>query len=126
MTLAKVALAKYRTELNNGRHQFFADEPVETGGADTAPAPDELLEAALASCSAITMKMYAERKGWALKTAEVSVTLEKANGKTTLNRNIVLDGDLTDEQKERLVQIAKHCPVSKTLSGTIEMLATLK
>ena len=80
MTSAKVSLAKYRTELNNGRHQFFADEPAELGGTDSAPAPDELLEAALASCSAITIKMYAERKHWALKTAEVSVTLERANG----------------------------------------------
>jgi len=126
MTSAKVALAKYRTELNNGRHQFFADEPVEIGGADSAPAPDELLEAALGSCSAITMKMYAERKGWALKTAEVNVTLKRANGKTILNRDIILDGELTNEQNERLVQIAKLCPVSKTLSGTIEMLTTLK
>ena len=126
MTSAKVSLAKYRTELNNGRHQFFADEPATVGGTDSAPAPDELLEAALASCSAITMKMYAERKGWPLKAAEVSVTLERANGKTTLNKEIIFDGELTDEQKERLLQIAKLCPVSKTLSGTIEMLTTLK
>ncbi len=126
MTSAKVLSEKYRTELNNGRHQFFADEPTSVGGADSAPAPDELLEAALASCSAITIKMYAERKSWPLKTAEVRVTLERANGITTLKRDIVLDGELTDEQKERLVQIAKLCPVSKTLSGTIETLTILK
>ena len=126
MTSAKVSSTKYRTALSNGRHQFFADEPISVGGTDSAPAPDELLEAALASCSAITIKMYAERKSWLLKSAEVSVTLERANGKTTLSRDIVLDGELTDEQKDRLVQIAKLCPVSKTLSGTIEMLTTLK
>ncbi len=126
MTSAKVLSEKYRTELSNGRHKFFADEPASVGGSDTAPAPDELLEAALASCSAITIKMYAERKNWVLATAEVSVSLERINGNTTLSRTIFLEGELTDEQKQRLVQIAKLCPVSKSLSGTIEMFTTLK
>ena len=53
--------AKYRVQLDNGRHLFTADEPLEQGGQDTAPAPDELLEAALASCTAITLRMYAEK-----------------------------------------------------------------
>lgn len=126
MTSAKVSSAKYRTELNNGRHQFFADEPAEIGGTDSAPSPDELLEAALASCSSITIKMYAERKGWLLTEGEVTVTLARMNGKTTMNREIALQGELSQEQKERLLQIAKLCPVSKTLSGEIEILSTLK
>ncbi|HNP23715.1 MAG TPA: OsmC family protein [Panacibacter sp.] len=126
MTSAKVSSAKYRTELYNGRHQFFADEPAEIGGADTAPAPDELLEAALASCSAITIKMYAERKGWTLAAAEVNVSLVRINGKTTIHREIALQGELDQEQKDRLLQIAKLCPVSKTLAGEIDILSTLK
>lgn len=126
MTSAKVSSAKYRTELNNGRHQFFADEPAVAGGADTAAAPDELLEAALASCSAITLKMYAERKEWPLDEAIVSVTLERINGKTVFHKEIILKGEISEEQRARLLQIVKHCPVSKTLSGSIEVISTLK
>jgi len=121
MTKASIATTKYRVELDNGRHLFGADEPVEKDGQDTAPAPDELLEASLASCTAITLRMYADRKQWNLDGVEVEVTLERVEGKTVFTRNITFKGNLDDEQKERLLQIAKLCPVSKTLSGSIEI-----
>lgn len=121
MTKASIATTKYRVQLDNGRHLFGADEPVEQGGQDTAPAPDELLEASLASCTAITLRMYADRKQWSLDGVEVEVTLERVEGKTVFTRNITLKGNLDTEQKERLLQIAKLCPVSKTLVGSIEI-----
>jgi putative redox protein len=126
MTSATSSSAKYRTELNTGRHQFFADEPADIGGSDSAPAPDELLEAALASCSVITIQMYAERKNWPLQKAAVKVTLERTKERTIIYREVMVEGELSEEQQQRLLQIAKLCPVSKTLSGNIEMLSDLK
>nr|WP_294988814.1 OsmC family protein [uncultured Sediminibacterium sp.] len=121
MTKASIATTKYRVQLDNGRHLFAADEPEEKGGQDTAPTPDELLEASLASCTAVTLRMYGDRKQWQLEGVEVDVKLERTEGKTVFTRNITLKGNLDTEQKERLLQIAKLCPVSKTLSGSIEM-----
>lgn len=121
MTKASIATTKYQVKLENGRHVFAADEPVEQGGLDSAPAPDELLEAALASCTAITLRMYADRKQWPLESIDVNVTLERIEGKTVFSRNIYLKGNLDTEQKDRLLQIAKLCPVSKTLTGSIEV-----
>jgi putative redox protein len=121
MTKASIATTKYRVQLDNGRHVFSADEPVEQGGQDLAPTPDELLEGALASCTAITLRMYADRKAWKLDTIDVEVKLERIDQKTLFTRNIQLKGELDDTQKERLLVIAKACPVSKTLSGSIEV-----
>lgn len=121
MTKANITTTKYQVRLENGRHVFGADEPVAQGGTDLAPAPDELLEAALASCTAITLRMYADRKQWPVEAIDVTVGLERIDGKTVFSRNIQLKGDLDQDQKDRLLQIAKLCPVSKTLSGSIEV-----
>ena len=121
MTKASIASTNYQVQLENGRHKFSADEPKELGGADTAPAPDELLEASLASCTAITLRMYADRKGWMIPTIEVSVSLERIEGKTVFTRQITIQGEVAEEQRQRLLQIAKACPVSKTLLGEIEI-----
>ena len=121
MTKASIASTNYQVQLESGRHKFSADEPKELGGADTAPAPDELLEASLASCTAITLRMYADRKGWMIPTIEVSVSLERVEGKTIFSRQITILGEIAEEQRQRLLQIAKACPVSKTLLGEIEI-----
>ena len=121
MTKASIATTKYQVRLENGRHVFGADEPVEQEGLDSAPTPDELLEAALASCTAITLRMYADRKQWPVESIDVDVALERTDGKTVFSRNIHLKGNLDQEKKDRLLQIAKLCPVSKTLSGSIEV-----
>lgn len=121
MTKASIASTNYQVQLENGRHKFSADEPKELGGADTAPAPDELLEASLASCTAITLRMYADRKGWVIPTIEVSVSLERIEGKTIFSRQITILGEIAEEQMQRLLQIAKAFPVSKTLLGEIEI-----
>ena len=126
MTTASIALQHYRVNLQSGRHTFFADEPKTVGGTDTAPTPDELLEASLASCTAITLRMYVDRKQWNVETIDVSVHLSRENGKTVFIKNIGVRGNLSNEQKERLLEMAKACPVSKTLLGEIETKETIQ
>ncbi|HEY1020427.1 MAG TPA: OsmC family protein [Sediminibacterium sp.] len=121
MTTASIASTAYRAEIRNGRHELTADEPLNLGGGDTGPTPDELLEAALASCTAITLRMYANRKEWPVTEINVAVNLERKDDKTILTRNIQIEGAIDATQRERLLQIAKACPVSKTLSGPIDI-----
>ncbi|TAE67457.1 MAG: OsmC family peroxiredoxin [Bacteroidetes bacterium] len=113
----------YKTSLNNGRKIIFADEPIEMNGTDEGFAPDELLCSALASCTAITLRMYADRKEWKLDEVKINVKIDvdKQNSLTTFYRNIELIGDLDAEQKQRLIQIANQCPVHKILSNTISI-----
>ena len=121
MTTASIASAKYQVKLQNGRHEFVADEPRDQGGEDTGPSPDELLEAALASCTVITLRMYADRKQWPVASIDARVTLERTEGKTLFTRHISINGNISEEQQQRLLQIARSCPVSKTLAGEIEV-----
>ncbi len=121
MTTASIASTHYRVKLQNGRHEFLADEPKDIGGEDTGPAPDELLEASLASCTAITLRMYADRKNWPVAEIMVTVILERKDNKTIFSREIVLNGTVDEGQRQRLLEIAKACPVSKTLLGEIEI-----
>ena len=121
MTTASIASTHYRVKLQNGRHEFLADEPKDIGGEDTGPAPDELLEASLASCTAITLRMYADRKKWPIAEIMVTVILERKDNKTIFSREIVLNGTVDEGQRQRLLEIAKACSVSKTLLGEIEI-----
>lgn len=121
MTTASIASTHYRVKLQNGRHEFAADEPMDKGGTDTGPAPDEILEASLASCTAITLRMYADRKEWKVTEIDVTVSFERIDNKTIFTRSIKVEGDIDETQRERLLQIAKVCPVSKTLLGEIEI-----
>jgi len=121
MTTASITSTHYRVTLQNGRHEFSADEPKKIGGEDTGPAPDELLEASLASCTAITLRMYADRKKWPVAEIMVTVILERKDNKTIFSREIVLNGTVDEGQRQRLLEIAKACPVSKTLLGAIEI-----
>lgn len=125
MTTASISSTQYSVKLQNGRHEFSADEPKEAWGADTAPSPDELLEASLASCTAITLRMYANRKQWPVAGIQVTVSLARANDKTVFKRSISINGDINEEQRERLLEIAKACPVSKTLQGEIEISSSI-
>jgi putative redox protein len=116
---------KLRQEITAGRHHLVADEPIELGGEDTGPSPYEYLATSLASCTAITLRMYAQRKAWPLENAEISVSFEIAQDKTTFDRKIQLVGALTPEQRDRLLDIANRCPVHKILTGKIEIQTTL-
>jgi putative redox protein len=102
-------------------HHVTADEPREQGGDDAGPSPEELLAASLASCSAITMEMYAARKGWDVGDITVDVDYEPAQrgSPTRFTMAVQLSKELPEEQRERLMQIAAKCPVHRTLEGEV-------
>ena len=102
-------------------HRLTADEPREHGGEDSGPSPQELLAASLASCTAITMEMYAERKGWEVGEITVDVEYEAAQrgSPTRFTMEVQLPKELPEEQRERLMQIAAKCPVHRALEGEV-------
>jgi putative redox protein len=114
-----IGSTNFQVLLDDGKHTWLSDEPESLGGGDRGPDPVSLLKSSLAACTSITLKMYAQRKGWPLDDVRVSIAFESADGVSTFDRHIVLEGNLTDEQRERLLQIANACPVHKILSGTI-------
>jgi putative redox protein len=102
-------------------HHLSVDEPVEKGGDDSAPSPEELLAASLASCTAVTMEMYAQRKGWDLGYVEVecSYTPAERGCPTRFDLVLKLPTEATDEQVDRLRIIAAKCPIHRTLDGEV-------
>src|SRR3954451_22608912 len=113
----------YACTVSNGRHEWMIDEPVENGGNDIAHDPYSALLASIGCCSAITMKMYAQRKGWPVEDIEIKMSLATqmvaGKRKSVFTRNIFVKGNLSREQLTRLEQIATVCPVSKILEGDI-------
>ncbi|MFD0280031.1 OsmC family protein [Kitasatospora sp. NPDC127111] len=108
----------YRIDIHSGRHRLSADEPESAGGADTATTPVGLLLSALGSCTAITLRMYAQRKDWPLKTVRVHLGYEKGPEKAVrITRRIDLVGDLDDAQRARLLDIAERTPVTRAVSA---------
>jgi len=105
-------------------HRLRSDEEVEKGGEDTGATPHELLLAALGSCTAMTLKVYAGRKGWPLRDVHVLLNAVNADGGYVIARQVTIDGDLDAEQRQRLLEIADKCPVHKTLSGSITINTT--
>jgi len=113
------ATGKFAQHIDVGGHRLRADEEASNGGDNTGPAPHELLLAALGSCTAMTLKVYAERKGWPLQDVRVTLNGVTGEGGLVITRHIVLDGNLDAEQRQRLIEIAEKCPVHKTLAGDI-------
>jgi putative redox protein len=105
-------VGKFQVRINSGDHEFIMDEPVEYGGGATGPNPFDLLEAALAGCTLMTLRLYAAGKGWSLDGLRVHVLHRKgeAGGRDRFERELVL-GDVTDEQRDALLKIAERCPV---------------
>jgi putative redox protein len=102
-----------------GPHRLLTDVGPASGGEDSGPAPHDLLAAALAACTTLTVNLYARRKGWPLDEVKVAVRHGQEGEAYALHRTIDYIGALSDEQKARLTEIANHCPVHKTLSGPI-------
>jgi putative redox protein len=102
-------------------HRVTADEPEDRGGGDAGPSPQELLAASLASCTAITIEMYADRKGWDIGEVVVDVDYEPAQrgSPTKFHMTVELPKELPEDQRERLLQIAARCPVHRTLEGEV-------
>lgn len=120
---AHLGQEKYKTEIKTATNVLIADEPLELEGQDLGFSPKELLAGALGSCTAITLKMYANHKGWNLTDVNIEVTFDWDNeaSKSIFTRKIELMGDLTEEQRERLLKIADKCPVHKVLSNPTEI-----
>jgi putative redox protein len=105
-----------------GGHELIVDEPAEAGGTDTGPRPTELLGSSLAGCIAITMEMYAERKGWDLGQIEVTVEVGyEGPVPTSFDVSVSLPQELDAEQRQRLLVIATKCPVHKVLAGEAQV-----
>jgi putative redox protein len=121
-TTATIGDVNYVVTLKSGRHVLTADEPAARGGNDAGPSPYELLTSALAACTAITLRMYAERKQWPLGPVEVDVHFNRLPDKSTwIDRVLRLSGTLTDEQRNRLADIAERTPVTLTLKTGVEI-----
>ena len=116
-----------RTEIEAGGHVLVADEPENLGGADEGPNPYDLLLAALGGCTAMTLRMYADRKGWPLESVTVRLSQDRVHATDCeeceteegridrIEREIELEGPLNEEQRRRLLEIADKCPVHRTM-----------
>ena len=111
----------FRHDIAIRDHAVLADEPTDQGGQDDGPSPQELLAASLASCTAITMEMYAQRKGWTLPDIQVEVEYQPAERgcPTRFDLIIKVPDDVPQEQVDRLMTIAAKCPVHRTLEGEV-------
>jgi len=118
---ASLGSSDFVTNINNDTHTWMADEPLEIGGSNQGPNPYEMMLSALSSCSAITMKMYANRKAWPLQGVDIQCDLVKPelNGTSFIQRKMSLKGPLDMEQTDRLLQIADLSPIHKMLSHGI-------
>jgi putative redox protein len=111
---ATIGTDRYHVDLRARRYQLAADEPT-PHGADTGPTPFELLLSALGACTAITLRMYADRKGWPLVGVDVRLLQQRVGDQDQITRQIRLDGDLDDSQRARLLDIAERTPVTRAI-----------
>ena len=117
----------YKTEMRSETNFIVSDEPESSEGKDLGFSPKELLAASLASCTGITLRMYANRKGWDLTDIKVEITFDtdSVDNKFKIIRNIILSGSLDDSQKARLLNIADKCPIHKIITNPIEITTEL-
>ena len=128
---------KYTQKIHSGRHELFADEPEDVGGNDVGPNPYAYLLMGLGACTSMTLRMYAEHKQLPLQRVRVRLSHRKVHAKDCsdcetregkideITREITLEGELTDEQRQRLLEIANRCPVHRTLTSEIKVRSQL-
>jgi len=137
VVVSETGAGRFQQSVTMGEHRLVADEPVDVGGLDSGPSPYDLLLAGLGACTAMTLRMYAERKGIALEHVSVLLehskvhaadcaTCETTNGQIDrIERTITLDGDLDENTRARLLEIADKCPVHRTLTSEIDIRTAL-
>ncbi|SFB98133.1 putative redox protein [Flexibacter flexilis DSM 6793] len=118
---ARINEQNYKTVISTETNTLIADEPKALGGEDLGFTPYELLASALASCTAITLRMYAERKNWNTGEIDVQVSLSDERNPTIFTRIITFQNPLDEAQHTRLVAVANACPTHKILQGTIQI-----
>lgn len=112
-----IGAQNYRADIAIRTHALIADEPAATGGQDLGPTALEMVAGALGACTSVTLRMYAQRKGWDLQAVDVNVAIDfKA---MSIKREVKLTGNLEAEQRARLLQIADACPVHKLLANPV-------
>jgi putative redox protein len=127
----------FLTEVRVRGHGLIADEPAAVGGTDAGPTPYDLLLAALGTCTGMTLRMYADRKGWPVEDIRVALLHEKIHARDearpeesdarldSIQRELSIDGQLTPEQLTRLLEIADRCPVHRTLDAGVRITTSL-
>ncbi|RFZ94270.1 OsmC family peroxiredoxin [Mucilaginibacter conchicola] len=116
---ARITHAKYQTIVTSDGHSLVADEPLDKGGTNTGMSPFNLLLASLASCTVITLRMYIDRKMWVVDEIAIDLELFKTDTGTFIDCKLNFEGELTQEQRKRLLTIADACPVHKILVGNV-------
>jgi putative redox protein len=134
--VVRTGASGYRTEIVANGHPLVADEPESVGGTNTGPSPYELLAAALGACTTMTLRMYADRKGWPLEAVTARLAHKKVhredsgdaeNARSRIDRlshEITLEGPLDDKQRQRLLEIAERCPVHRTLNSDVKIVTS--
>jgi putative redox protein len=130
MTMARatahIGTTNFATTIKLGERMIVSDEPTALGGLDVGPAPYDLLLAALGACTAITLRMYAIRKEWGLTAVDIELHHASQDKRSKITRSIRLSGDLSEEQKARLAEIAERTPVTLTLKGGADIATTVE
>jgi putative redox protein len=137
VTVTEAGTGTYTQQITAGHHQLVADEPQPIGD-DAGPTPYDLLLAALGACTSMTVRMYANRKGWPLKQVRVTLRHSRIHAEDCadcetrigwidhIDRDIELEGDLDDTQRQRLLHIAERCPVHQTLTSEVDVATSLR
>jgi putative redox protein len=138
ITITAHTIKNYQVEINARQHQFVSDEPESKGGDDRGPNPYDLLLSSLAACKIITVHMYAQRKGWPVERVNINMAHQKIDaadcddcdsesGKVDeIYCDISFEGDLDDDQRQRLAEIADRCPVHRTLTSETKIRTILQ
>ena len=122
---ARIGTAHYAVSIDVNGHKITADEPQSNGGANAGPSPYDLLLAGLGACTSITLRMYADRKSWDLKSLQVDLAYSRKGDEERIHRRLHLAGNLTDEQRARFADIAERTPVTLTMKRGVSITTEL-